>query len=383
MRVPLLDLQAQYATIREEVRGALDAVCDAQRFIHGPKVEAFEQHMAAYCGTACAVGMSSGTDALLAALMVLGIKPGDAVITSPYTFFATAGCVARLGATPVFADIDPVTFNLDPAQVRRLLAEWPARFKAVTPRVLIPVHLYGQCADMDPLLQVAREYGLRVIEDACQAIGAEYPSRTGVRKAGAMGDMGCFSFFPSKNLGGFGDGGLVTTNSPELAERLRILRDHGQHPRYYHRVVGGNFRLDALQAAVLDVKLRHLDRWHAARRAHAGFYAGRFAGTPVQPPAAAYAGRGVAQPHIYNQYVVRVPRRDAVKARLQQAEIGCESYYPVPLHLQDCFRALGGTPGTFPESERAARETLALPVYPELPRAQQEFVAEQVVAAAG
>ncbi len=376
MKVPLLDLQAQYAGLRGEIRHALDAVCDAQQFILGPAVTALEQAVAAYCGGGHGIGMSSGTDALLAVLMAWEIGPGDAVITSPYTFFATGGCVARLGATPVFADIDPVTYNLAPAEVRRLLEEWPRRHPDLKPRVLMPVHLFGQCADMDPLMDIAAAHGLKVVEDACQAIGAEYPGRKGTARAGVMGDAGCFSFFPSKNLGGFGDGGMVVTRDGELAERLQRLRNHGAHPKYYHALLGGNFRLDALQAAVLGVKLNRLDGWHAGRRANAARYDAALAGTSVTTPAAAYIRSGIANHHIYNQYVVRVPRRDAVRRRLVEAEIGTEVYYPVPLHLQVCFAGLGYKAGDFPHSEKAALETLALPIYPELTSAMASYVAQ-------
>jgi len=366
MNVPLLDLKAQYAPLRDDIRAAIDEVCDAQSFILGPRVETFEEHIAAYCGAEHAVGVSSGTDALLAALMALDVGPGDGVVTTPYSFFATGGCIARLGATPVFVDIDPATFNIDPARVRALLEDPPERFRALRMKALAPVHLYGQCAAMDPLLALAAEHGLAVVEDAAQAIGAQYPGAAGPRRAGTMGDMGCFSFFPSKNLGGFGDGGMVVTNDGALADRLRRLRNHGSKPKYYHPEIGGNFRLDALQAAVLDVKLPHLDRWHARRRAHAARYNEAFAGSAVTTPAAVYEGRGLDVPHIYNQYVIRVPDRDAVRERLTAGGIGSEIYYPVPLHLQECFRALGYAEGSLPESERAARETLALPVYPEL-----------------
>ncbi len=378
MKVPLLDLKPQYAPLREEIRKVLDEVCDSQHFILGPRVEQFEQHAAAYCDSAFAVGMSSGTDAILAALMGVGVEAGDAVLTTPYTFFATAGCVVRLGAIPLFADIDPVTFNLDPVQAKKVLENPPARFKGRRIKALLPVHLYGQSADMDPLLALAGEHEAPVIEDACQAIGAEYPSTTGVRKAGSMGLAGCFSFFPSKNLGCFGDGGLVTTSDASFAERLKALRNHGSQVKYYHQMVGGNFRIDALQAAVLDVKLPHLNGWHDRRRRNAAFYDAAFRGTGVTTPVEAYGKTGVAMPHIYNQYVVRVPNRDRVRERLSAAGIGCEVYYPVPLHLQDCFRNLGYVSGDFPESERAALETLALPVYPELTEAQREAVVEAV-----
>jgi dTDP-4-amino-4,6-dideoxygalactose transaminase len=374
MKVPLLDLTSQYAGMRDEIRKAMDEVCDLQQFILGPRVEAFERHMAEYCGTADAVGVSSGTDALLMALMALEVGPGDAVITSPYSFFATAGSILRVGATPVFVDIDPVTFNVDPRRVRHTIENLPARFRQLRIKALIPVHLFGQMADMDPLMELARQYGLHVVEDACQSVGAEYPSRNGTGRAGAFGELGCFSFFPSKNLGGFGDGGLVTTNSPELADRLRCLRNHGMKPKYYHKVVGGNFRMDALQAAILDVKLRKLENWHEGRRRNAARFDAAFAGSAIQPPAAVYRASGVRNHHIYNQYVIRTRERDALRARLMQAEVGCEVYYPVPLHLQECFGALGYQAGDFPESERAARETLALPVYPELTAGMQDYV---------
>lgn len=379
MNVPLLDLKPQYAPLREEIRKVLDEVCDSQHFILGPRVEAFEKEAAAYCGSSHAVGVSSGTDAILAALMGADVGPGDAVLTTPYSFFATAGCVARLGAVPLFADIDPVTYNLDPAKARAVLDRLPARFKDARVKALLPVHLYGQSADMDPLLELARERGLAVVEDACQAIGAEYPAAGGARKVGSMGLAGCFSFFPSKNLGCFGDGGLVTTNDAAFAERLKSLRNHGSQVKYHHQLVGGNFRLDAIQAAVLRVKLPHLDGWHRRRRENAVFYDRAFQGSAVRTPAAVYEKAGPAMPHIYNQYVVRVPERDRVRERLTAAGIGCEVYYPVPLHLQECFRGLGYRPGDFPESERAAAETLALPIFPELTEAQRAAVAQAVL----
>jgi dTDP-4-amino-4,6-dideoxygalactose transaminase len=335
MKVPLLDLKEQYRPLRERIREAMDAVCDEQAFILGKRVEDFEKRVAAYCGTSDAIGVSSGSDALLMALMALEIGPGDAVITTPYSFFATAGSIVRLGATIVFADIDPVTFNLDPARIAAAVES--ARARGLKPRVLMPVHLYGQCADMTPIMAIAREQGLKVIEDACQAIGSEYPAATGARRAGAIGDMGCFSFFPSKNLGGFGDGGMVSTNDPQLAERLRMLRNHGMQPRYYHKLVGGNFRLDALQAVVLNVKMDYLEDWHDARRRNAQRYTAALTGTAVTPPAAVYADRGVGNHHIYNQYVIRVADRTAVMDRLKANDIGCEVYYPVPLHRQECF----------------------------------------------
>lgn len=399
MNVPLLDLKAQYATIKDEILAAMHPVMDAQAFILGPAVASFEKAAAAYCRAPFAVGVSSGTDALLLALMAENIGPGDEVITSPYSFFATAGSIARLGAKPVYVDIEPHKYNLDPVKIEA----------AITPRTraIMPVHLYGRCAKMNTILEIARRHKLAVIEDAAQAIGADFQGE----RAGTMGDYGCFSFFPSKNLGGFGDGGLVTTNDPVRAERLRILRVHGMDPKYYHKFIGGNFRLDALQAAVLEVKLRHLDAWTAGRQRNALRYLKLFTdaglvGKPVVlpklPPATAaqVAGFGVqcsgaeaatlnpelrtlnpgncSCRHVINQYVIRVPRRDELLKHLQKNGVGCEVYYPVPLHLQECFAYLGHKAGDFPESERAARETLALPVYPELTDAQAEYVVATV-----
>ena len=361
MQVPMLDLQAQYRPIRDAVIDVVTRVCDSQRFILGPEVEGMEQELAAYLGVTHAVGVSSGTDALLLAMMALGIGPGDEVITSTYSFFATAGCVARLGAKPVFVDIDPITYNIDPA----------ATADAVTARTraIIPVHLYGQSADLDPLLDVAARAGVPVVEDAAQAIGATYKGRM----VGGFGRAGCFSFFPSKNLGAFGDGGLVTTNDDTLAASLRRMRVHGADRQYFHQVIGGNFRLDALQAAVLRVKLPHLAGWTEARRRNAARYDELFAGAGltgrVTLPVAAPGCR-----HIFNQYVVRVPDRDAVKAHLESRQVGCAIYYPVPFHEQACFAYLGYRTGQFPHAERAARETLALPVYGELTAEQQRYV---------
>ena len=359
--VPLLDLQAQYRPLRDELLAAIARVCDSQRFIMGAEVEALEQELANYLGVAEAVTVSSGTDALLAAMMALGIGPGDEVVTSTYSFFASAGCVSRLGATPRLVDIDPVTYNIDPAAVRA----------ALTPRTraILPVHLYGLCADLDPLLSVAGEAGIPVIEDACQAIGATYKGR----QAGTIGHVGCFSFFPSKNLGGFGDGGLVTTNDEKLAHEIRLLRNHGAEPRYFHQRVGGNFRLDAIQAAVLRVKLPHLSSWTAGRRANADRYRRLFeqhglaslVTLPVEPP---------GYFHIYNQFIVRVPDRNRVRAYLTAQGIGTEIYYPVPFHLQECFASLGYAGGDFPEAEAAADSTLALPIYGELTEEQQDAV---------
>jgi dTDP-4-amino-4,6-dideoxygalactose transaminase len=379
--VPLLDLKAQYAQIRAEVMPIIEEVCASQRFILGENVLALEAEVAAYCASAAGIGVSSGTDALLLALMALGVGVGDEIITSPFTFFATAGTIARLGARPVFCDIDPVSFNLSPPAVaefidRHCSVQDGQLFNGATGgriKGLMPVHLYGQSADMDPLMALAKQYGLKVIEDAAQAIGTEY---RGVR-VGSIGDIGCFSFFPSKNLGAFGDAGLCTTNDAELAESMRVLRVHGGKPKYFHAVIGGNFRIDELQAAVLRVKLKYLDGWTEARQRNAAYYTAAFAAAGgaqnLITPQAAVPGR-----HIFNQYVVRVPDRDALKDHLSARSIGTEIYYPVPLHLQKCFAYLKHARGDFPESERAAAETLALPVYPELSRVQLDHVVASV-----
>ena len=369
MIVPLLDLQAQYRPLRDELLAAVTRVCDSQRFIMGPEVEAFEREVASSLGVSHAVAVSSGTDALLVAFMALGVGPGDEVITSTYSFFASAGCIARLGAVPRLVDIDPVTYNLQPELVRR----------AITPRtrLIVPIHLYGLCADMDPILEVAAAAGVPVVEDAAQAIGATYKGR----KAGGMGVAGCFSFFPSKNLGAFGDGGLVTTNDDRLAHEVRLLRNHGAQPKYVHKRIGGNFRLDALQAAVLRVKLPHVERWSAMRRANADRYRRLFeeaglSGCMTLPcePEGGYR-------HIYNQYVVRVPERDRVRTALTAAGIGTEIYYPIPFHLQECFASLGYRRGDFPHAEAAADTTLALPIYGELTGEQQMSVVASLAAA--
>jgi dTDP-4-amino-4,6-dideoxygalactose transaminase len=364
MNVPLLDLKAQYQPLRAEIRAAMDAVCDSQMFILGKAVSDFEQAVAGYCHCAHACGVTSGSDALIIALMVEGIGAGDEVIVPSFTFFATAGAVARVGATPVFADIDPDTFNLDPVSVAARLTP---RTKAI-----IPVHLFGQTCEMEPLLALAREHRLIVIEDACQAIGAEYEGR----RAGSLGDYGCFSFFPSKNLGCFGDGGLVTTNDPEKAKMLAWFRNHGAEPKYYHKFIGGNFRLDALQAAILSVKLKHLDAWSTARQQNAAEYRHLFQASPAAakvklPVKAAHSTR-----HVYNQFSILVPegRRDGLLAFLKERGIGAEVYYPVPLHLQECFASLGGRPGDLPVCEDVARRIFSLPIYPETTRAQREYV---------
>lgn len=381
--VPLLDLKPQYAPIKEEIQAAIAKVCDSQYFILGEEVQALEEDLAAYCQTTYALGVSSGTDALLLAMMAINIKPGDEIITTPYTFFATAGCIARLGAKAVFVDIDPKTYNIDPTQIEEQITH--------STKAIIPVHLYGQCADMDPILEIARQHNLYVIEDAAQAIGAEYKGR----RAGSLGHIGCFSFFPSKNLGAFGDGGAVTTGEPDLAERMRILRVHGGKPKYYHKFVGGNFRLDALQAAVVRVKLKYLDGWTDGRQSNAALYNQLFTDMgltdsivtlPVESSQLGeYAARRAAKPpfaghrHIYNQYVLRFNRqRDELHAFLSERKIGSEIYYPVPLHLQECFAGWGYHTGEFPTSEAAASQTLAIPIYPELSEEQLQTVAHAI-----
>ena len=362
MNVPLLDLKAQYASLKSEIDKSIAEVLESQHFILGPKVEQLEKAIAAYSNCAHAIGVSSGSDALLACLMADDIGPGDEVITTPYTFFATAGAVSRLGATPVFVDIDPKTYNIDVDQIE-------AKVTSKT-RVMIPVHLYGQMADMDAVMRIAERHKLIVIEDAAQAIGAEDKGR----RAGSIGHYGCFSFFPSKNLGGAGDGGMIVTNDAARAEKLRCLRAHGAKPKYYHKIVGGNFRLDALQAAVVSAKLPHLDDWTAARQRNAQRYDKMIkeAGIPVTTPAV------VADRHIFNQYVIRVSGRNELQAHLQKKGIGTEVYYPVPLHLQECFAYLGCKSGDFPESEAAAKQTLALPVHPELSEAQARYVVDSL-----
>jgi len=360
MNVPLLDLKAQYASIKAEINAAVAEVFESQHFILGPKVEQCEKAIAAYSGCSHAIGVSSGSDALLACLMAENIGPGDQVITTPYTFFATAGAIARVGATPVFVDIDPQSYNLDPSLISSKVTD--------RTRAIIPVHLYGQMADMEAVERVAREHGLVVMEDAAQAIGAEHKGR----RAGSIGHYGCFSFFPSKNLGAAGDGGMVVTNDAQRAEKLRCLRVHGSRPKYHHKMVGGNFRLDAIQAAVVSTKLPHLDDWTAARQCNAKRYDELFhqAGLPIGLPTV------VTNRHIFNQYVVRVPRREELQAYLLKRDVGTEVYYPVPMHLQECFAYLGDGAGSFPVSERAAKETLALPVHPELTESQARFVVE-------
>lgn len=361
MHVPLLDLKAQYHIIKPEIDVAIQQVVESQYFIMGPAVAELETRVAQYCGCTYGIGVSSGTDALLIALMALGIGANDEVIVPTYTFFATAGSVSRLGAKPVFVDMEPDTYNLNPGAIERSIT---ARTKAI-----IPVHLFGQCADMEPILSIARKHNLKVIEDAAQAIGAEYQDK----KAGSMGDAGCFSFFPSKNLGGFGDGGMVLTNNADLAEKIRVLRSHGSKPKYYHKIVGGNFRLDTLQAAVLMVKLQYLDSWTAARQKNADDYDALFQNAGLLPARVQIPARKQTR-HIFNQYVIRAERRDALQAYLKEKEVGAEIYYPVPMHLQECFAELGGKKGDCPAAEEAARTSLALPIYPELTPEQKKYV---------
>jgi dTDP-4-amino-4,6-dideoxygalactose transaminase len=359
IKVPLLDLSMQNGPLLGAIRKAMDEVIASNYFIMGTQVEKFEKQAADYLNVKHAIGVSSGTDALLAALMAIGIRPGDEVITTPFTFFATVGSIARLSARPVFVDIEPDTFNIDPTLIE----------KAVTKktRAIIPVHLFGQAADMDPIMEVAHKHNLKVIEDAAQAIGATYKGR----KVGGIGHLGCFSFFPSKNLGCFGDGGLITTNDDDLAEMCRLMRAHGSRQRYYHKFVGGNFRLDTLQAAILSVKLPHLEKWHEGRRRNAAWYDEALTGLPIALPAVRPYNRT-----IYNQYTIRVPdgRRDALRQHLTNAGVGTEIYYPVPMHVQECFASLEYKAGDLPRSETAAGQVLSIPIYPELRQEQMQYV---------
>ncbi len=365
MNIPLLDLKAQYQTIRTEILAAIEATCDEQGFILGPRVVALEQAIASYVGSRAAVGVASGSDALLLALMALGVKAGDEVITVPFTFFATAGAISRLGAKPVFIDIKPDTFNMDPALIER----------AITPRtkVIIPVHLFGLCAEMEHINQVARQRKIGVVEDACQAIGASR-NRT---HAGAWGDIACFSFFPSKNLGGFGDGGMATTNNQALADTIAMLRVHGSRVRYLHEAIGINSRLDSLQAAILLVKLKYLDQWAAGRRRNASRYDQLFRQANLLDRVI-LPKVGSESTHVYNQYTIRVPKRDELRVYLKDKGIGTEVYYPLPMHLQNCYQDLGYQKGAFPVCERAAEEVLSIPVYAELSDDQAGYVVECV-----
>jgi dTDP-4-amino-4,6-dideoxygalactose transaminase len=380
MNVPGLDLKAQYKTIQDEMDRKILDLLASQGFVLGPEVDALEKELALLHGTRHGIGVSSGSDAILITLMALGIRAGDSVVTTPFTFFATAGAITRLGARAVFCDIDGKTFNLAPdgletvldAEIRR---KGNARVKAV-----IPIHLYGQCADMDAINRIAGEHGLAVIEDACQAVGSEYPSESGIRKSCAMGVAGALSFYPTKNLGGIGDGGMVLTNDDDLAGKLRAMRVHGEARRYYYDVIGGNFRLDALQAAALRVKLRHFPAWQDARRLKASGYGDRFLASglvsseAVVPPEAVYKDSGAVNHHTYHQYVIRAKKRDELQAFLKEKGVGSGVYYPLGLHMQKCFADLGYKEGDFPVTEKACREVLALPIYPELTDAQQDYV---------
>jgi dTDP-4-amino-4,6-dideoxygalactose transaminase len=367
--VPLLDLGRQHTPLKDQIAAALSRIWDTGAFILGPDVKQLEANVAEYCGVRHAIGCASGSDALLLALMALGIGPGDEVILPSFTFFATASAVARLGARPVFADIDPRSFNLAPSEVERLVR--PAT------KAILPVHLFGQCADMDAIGQIAQAAGIPVVEDCAQAIGAEFAGR----RAGSMGRIGCFSFYPTKNLGGAGDGGVMTTNDDALAHKLRMLRVHGMEPRYYHKVVGINSRLDSFQAAVLNVKFAHLDRWSDSRAANAKRYGELFAAAGLDRvlglPQQVTPGR-----HVWNQYVIRVPGglRDPLRAFLAESKIGTEIYYPLGLHVQECFRHLGYSAGDLPETERATKEVIALPIFPELTAEEQQFVVERIAA---
>jgi dTDP-4-amino-4,6-dideoxygalactose transaminase len=382
MQVPLLDLKPQYRALKAEIDAAIEGLCNTQAFILGPAVRQLEAEVAAYSGCTHGIGVSSGTDALLVALMALDIGAGDAVVTTPYTFFATAGTIARSGALPLFVDIDPATYNLDPNKIAELLQgeceqrgdKLVHRASGTVVKAIMPVHLYGQMADMTPLMELARQFDLKVIEDAAQAIGAADAEG---RRACSIGDIGCLSFFPTKNLGAFGDAGMCVTNDAALAAKLAMLRVHGMEPKYYHQLIGGNFRLDELQAAVLVIKLKHLDAWTRGRQENACFYFGAFERAGLKSiitlPAAMPGIR-----HIYNQFIIRAPKRDALRAHLAAAGVGSEVYYPVPLHRQQCFASLGYAEGAFPESERAAAQTLALPIYPELAREQLQYVVDTI-----
>ncbi len=389
MHVPLLDLSEQHRALAEPLRAEIDEILATQNFILGPKVEAFESAIARYCGAKHAIGVSSGTDALLAILMAMEIGPGDAVVTTAFTFFATGGCVARVGARPVFVDIDPVTYNISPAAIESFLAKCARQADGRlvddggrTVRAIMPVHLFGLCCDMDAITEIARRAGVPVIEDAAQAIGAEYPRQGGAAQAGTMGLVGSFSFYPSKNLGAAGDAGLILSNDDELAHKIRICRQHGMEPRYFHHFIGGNFRLDEIQAAVLNVKLPHLNGWSAARRRVADVYREEFTRRgltkQVRLPAEPFRERRLTNHHIYHQFVVATERRDELREHLTHQQIGTAIYYPLGLHQQQCFAYLGYREGDLPETERAARETLALPIYPELSREAQLYVVDAI-----
>jgi dTDP-4-amino-4,6-dideoxygalactose transaminase len=380
MNIPILDLKAQYQTIKEEINQKVSEVLSSQSFILGAEVDALEKEIASLSGTNFGIGVSSGSDALIISLMALGIGAGDAVVTTPFTFFATAGAVARVGARTLFCDIDPEIYNIAPERLEELLQKAQRTRRLQKIKAVIPVHLYGQCVDMDGLLATAKRYRLWVIEDAAQAITSEYPSRKGIKRAGSLGTVGTLSFFPSKNLGGYGDGGMVLTNSQKLAAKLKCLRVHGGINKYFYKLLGGNFRLDALQAAVLRVKLKHLEEWQRKRRERAAYYSRKIAEAGlekeglVKPPVAVYKGSGVPNYHTYHQYVIRAKKRDELQAYLKERGVGTSIFYPLPLHLQQCFSDLGYKRGDFPISEKAAKEVLALPIYPELNPEQQDWV---------
>lgn len=384
MEIPFLDLKAQYSSIKEEIDRKIESIISTQRFILGPEVEALEKEIAAYCGTRYAVGISSGSDALLASLMALGVGEGDEVVTTPFTFFATAGAVARLGARPVFCDIDPASYNIDPEKLAELVDRRIRSREDSSIKGVIPVHLYGQCAEMDPILELAKQHGFFVIEDAAQAIGSEYPSLGGIKKACTMGDLSILSFFPSKNLSCFGDGGMILTDDPEQAERLRMLRTHGSRDKYFYETIGGNFRLDALQAGILRVKLKYLDGWLEKRKEKAAHYDSQFENSGlvergwVCPPKPLFKEKGLKYYHTYHQYVIRAEQRDELQRFLREKRISTAIYYPLPLHLQKCFSFLGHREGDFPESEKASREVLALPIYPELTSEQQNYIVDSI-----
>lgn len=381
MQIPLLDLRPQHEGLRDEIIAAVTDVIDSTRYIMGPELEQFEEAVAEYSGCKYALGVSSGTDALLLALMSLNIGPGDKVLVPDFSFFATAGVVSRLNAEPVFLEIDPKTFNLCPKHLEEKLESYTEEELAQV-KAVIPVHLFGQCADMQAILGVAQQFGIAVVEDAAQAIGAEYRLNGEARRAGAMSDVGCMSFFPSKNLGGVGDGGMVTTNDTELHHQLHIKRVHGAEPKYYHKVIGGNFRMDPIQACVLRIKLQRLEAWHEQRRQNAAQYNQLLGETQLEEvvcPAAVYQDDNLLNHHIYNQYTVRVQRREDLRKFLQERGVATEIYYPVPFHRQECFADLVYQPGSLPESDRAAREVLALPIYPGLTTEMQEYVVENLV----
>jgi dTDP-4-amino-4,6-dideoxygalactose transaminase len=386
MDIPFLDLKAQYQTIKEEIDQKIMEVIASQNFVLGTEVESLEKEVAAYSGARYAVGVSSGSDALIISLMALEVGENDAVLTTPFTFFATAGAIARVKARPVFCDIEKRAYNLDPEKLAELLETHSNKHGVPPIKAVIPVHLYGQCADMTSILSLAKKYDLSVIEDAAQAIGAEYPTPEGIKRACSLGDTGTLSFFPSKNLGGFGDGGMVLTNDEDLAQKLKLLRVHGSRNKYFYDIIGGNFRLDALQAAVLRVKLRHLEEWQQKRIEKASYYDRIFRESGlgkegfVQIPEVLYKDRGAANFHTYHQYVIRAQKRDSLMKFLNDKGVNTAIYYPLPLHLQKCFAYLGYKEGDLPVAEEAAREVLALPIYPELTSDQQDFIVSSISA---